>query len=1006
MVIVALAFIGIIVGSLLTAAGTAYTLKRQELNAKDNFYYVEQAMQEIYTGVGMQTIEEMKSAYSYTIENMVRFDTDLGTYRTISDEEANKMFKEAFMKRIMESDYFKRGAAELGKTLQKYVTNKSVEVDTDKLSVVRNKDSIILKDVTVTRKMEYSTNAGGDYTQTISADIVISEPDFDVSFNVIDTDYSAIFEYALVADMGVEVKQDPANPGLSIAGNIYAASDYYNKNYNTNISSTPGSDAKDFKETGDSGIKYEKSTIDEKGNPIADVVSNTYAYTENGEAKTKKFEYEFSKVSNKDVDDDDNGYVNDYAKNPKYKIGEDKPLLAPFDGENDHSRYSGLYIDASNVSIQANTIIIPGSLAVMNESDLAVYGRADSSATPEIWADEIVLGGTSTKDKTQADSKYKGSSAIFRADVFVRDDTQLDADGTSFTIAGSYYGFGDGTSKDTRVFVDTVESSEVEVNGKKVPYKTVFQYVDDKGNVFNRGHFNSSAIAINGQNAALDFSHAKDMYIAGRAFVEFSRYGSEKEGTLNDSEDSAKNIKSTTYTYTPTVEGKTDFIRDYKTGESIAYKTSQVMYNVSTWTASPATSERAYDAVVIPEKLNVVTIGLYVDGKNKTPQNIDCLGAFFPAEVFNGVMPVTKQVVKGKEYSFIDFDKAWDVLEDASAVNGNPTLQNAAKNTITKFKDVDTYKKEYAYDYSLWANPDYYLTDSPAAELIDISKYTDYEYGDIDYEVNPANVTRYSSGVITVNAGNTFSMTTVDDQKAIADLLGDSPYISDASAADIKLNNKVIKAIDFSNDLEAEYNLIKWNLAHFKNGDIEKNYVQDVVAEYGEAAITPINKYVHMNKISDANGSHIDHKIVSDGATQYRIWASADDLIVDEATDLTGIIICKGDVVFADNVNSFTGMIISGGKIYVGKNMTSISAAPATCREILRQCMRKSSDKECVFFLNLFNGYEIELEEDDDPNAGFSSVTPMVSVNSIGFSDIVSMENWTRNVGGAYEGSN
>lgn len=1007
MVIVALAFIGIIVGSLLTAAGTAYTLKRQELNAKDNFYYVEQAMQEIYTGVGMQTIEEMKSAYSYTIENMVRFDTELGTYRTISDEEANKLFKSEFMKRIMESDYFKRGAADLADTLDNYITNKTVHVDKEKLSVVRNKDSIILKDVTVTRNQEYGTSAGGEYTQTISADIVISEPDFEVSFNVIDTDYSAIFDYALVADMGIEIKQDVANPGLLISGNIYAASDYYNKNYNTNISSTPGSDAKDFKETGGTGIKYEKSSVDEKGNPIYNVVSKSYAYTDNGEAKTKTFDYEFSKVSNKDIDDDENGYVNDYAKNPKYKIGEDAPLLAPFDGENDHSRYSGLYIDASNVSIQANTIIIPGSLAVMNESDLAVYGRGDSNITPQVWADEIVLGGTSSLDKTEANAKYNGSSAIFRADVFVKDDTQLDADGSSFTISGSYYGFGDGTSKDTREFVDSVETSKVKVNGKEVPYKTVFQYVDDKGNVFNRGHFNSSSIAINGQNAALDFSHAKDMYIAGRAFVEFSRYGTERENTVNEGEDSGKTVKSTTYTYNPTVEGKTDFIRDYKTGESIAYKTSQVMYNVSTWTASPATTERAYDAVVIPEKLNVVSIGLYVDGKTNTPQNIACLGAFFPKEVFNGVMPVSKQVIKGKEYSFIDFDKAWEILENAALVNGNPALQNAAEQAIAQFKNVDNYKKEYAYDYSLWANPNYYVTDTPAAELVQISEYTDYEYGDVDYDVNAGEVTRYSSGVITVNAGNTFTMTAVDNTDKVAALLGENQtYLPYQSAEDINLGNKKINAINYSDELEKEYNMIKWNLAHFKNGDKEADYVEDVVAEYGEAAITPINKYIHMNKISSVDGSHLDGMIVSDGATQYRVWASADDLTIDEGTDLTGIIICKGDIVFADNVNSFTGMIISGGKIYVGKNMTSITAAPATCREILRQCMRKSNDKKCVFFLNLFNGYEIEPEEDDDPNAGISSVTPMVSVNSIGFSDIVSMENWTRNVGGAYEGSN
>lgn len=1002
MVIVALAFIGIIVGSLLTAAGAAYTLKRQELNAKDNFYYVEQAMQEIYTGVGMQTIEEMKSAYSYTIENMVRFDTELGTYKTISDEEANRMFKDEFMKRIMQSDYFKRGAADLALTLQDYITNKTVKVDADKLSIVRDKDSITLKDVTVTRNHEYSTNAGGDYTQTISADIVISEPDFDVSFNVIDTDYSALFDYALIADMGVEIAQDASSPGLSIAGNIYAASDYYNKSYNDTIVAHKDAKKEDFKLTGDTGLTYENSSVDENGNVRHNVVSKDYVYSENGENKPRKISYEFSNITNKDASDLKDGYVNDNALNPKYRIGEDISEHAPFDGENDHSHYSGLYIDASKVSIQANTIIVPGSISVMNQSDLAVYGRGDATSNPQVWADEIVLGGTSKLDENK---KYKGSSAIFRADVFVRDDTQLDADGASFAIAGSYYGFGDGTSRDSRKFVSTVEDSKVTVGGEEVSYKSVFQYVDENGKVFNRGHYNSSSIAINGQNASLDFSYTKDMYIAGRAFVEFSKYGEDK---YNEN----KTVKSTTYTYNPMADGKTNFIRDYKTGESIAYKTSQVMYNVSSWTLIPKdSSEDSFDQVVIPEKLDVATIGLYVDGKNATPQNIDCLGAFFPKAVFAGNIPVTKQNIQGKDYYFIDFDKAWSIMEAAKKTNVT------AQDTLNKFESVDNYKKEYAQDYSLWANPDYYNNDSPAAELIVLSDYPNFEYGDVkmdnsqyyyavqvgDDEVKVP-VTKYSSGVITVNAGNTFTMTAVDNTDKVAALLGDdATYLPYQSVDDVKLDNKEVEALHYSDELETEYNLIKWNLAHFKSGDSEESFVKDVVAEYGEAAITPINKYIHMNKISDANGSHVDNKVVSDGATKYRIWASPDDIKISGAAALTGIIIAKGDVSFGDDVKSFTGMIISGGKIYVGKNMTNIAAAPATCREILRQCLRQNSDSECNFFINLFNGYEIDPAEGDNPGAGTTSVTPMVSVNSIGFSDIVSMENWTKSLGGAYK---
>ena len=56
MVVVSVAFIGIIVGALLAAAVQSYRLKLEELNSRDNFYYVEQALNEIYAGVGSQTV--------------------------------------------------------------------------------------------------------------------------------------------------------------------------------------------------------------------------------------------------------------------------------------------------------------------------------------------------------------------------------------------------------------------------------------------------------------------------------------------------------------------------------------------------------------------------------------------------------------------------------------------------------------------------------------------------------------------------------------------------------------------------------------------------------------------------------------------------------------------------------------------------------------------------------------------------------------------------------------
>ena len=100
--------------------------------------------------------------------------------------------------------------------------------------------------------------------------------------------------------------------------------------------------------------------------------------------------------------------------------------------------YSGFYIDNTSVSILADTIIVPGSLSVMNSGSLSVYGKEGKVASEaEIWVDDFILGGYSTKKAetktvngtTETVDTYKGSSAVMRADLYVKDDTEINAAG-------------------------------------------------------------------------------------------------------------------------------------------------------------------------------------------------------------------------------------------------------------------------------------------------------------------------------------------------------------------------------------------------------------------------------------------------------------------------------------------------------------------------------------------------------------------------------------------------
>ena len=109
------------------------------------------------------------------------------------------------------------------------MTNSFTVTLVNPLSTGKTIAKVVIKNVTLKRSANYSrSTAKGDFTQTISTDIEISRPDFDVSFDGSNTNVNNLFSFCLLADSGVEINKMPGSV-LSINGNIYAASDFYNK---------------------------------------------------------------------------------------------------------------------------------------------------------------------------------------------------------------------------------------------------------------------------------------------------------------------------------------------------------------------------------------------------------------------------------------------------------------------------------------------------------------------------------------------------------------------------------------------------------------------------------------------------------------------------------------------------------------------------------------------------------------------------------------------------------
>lgn len=1008
MVIVALAFIGIIVGALLSAVGYSYRLKLQDLNSRDNFYYLEQAMNEVYAGVGSEVVGDMQEAYIYTVENMVEYDFATKAYVTKSKDEVQKNFEEKFMSYVKNNPLLAN--ATIADTVESYITNDSVKLDRTKIYIETEKKDpndpakitkITIKNIVLTRTVDYEKNsASGTYTQTISTDIEIGEPDFDVLFNATTDDYANIFKYSMVADMGIEVVQ-PGQP-LTITGNVYAASDYYNKKYNEStyvIDASGKYTVSDSSKRFESGIKYEVKNEDEYGNSTSTLESMD-VYT-HGSVTSKK--YHFSGL---------NTYYNQYSTATKPAVAGSNDY---FDGVLERSMYSGIYVDGSNVTVMADMVIVPGTVAVMNEGTFSLYGKNGSlTAEAELWADNIVLGGTSEKKEVTKASgteiEYAGASAILKASAYIKDDTELNAAGSNFSMNGSYYGYGDSTERDERVFVPTVDAKNFQVEF----------YQGGELVTENRGHYNSSAIIVNGQQSTLDLAQTETIYLAGRSYIELSKDITSNETVVGEGED-AKTVVSETYSFLPETNNfvtadadDTEYLRDYKTGESISLKTNQLAYIPIMYTGMP---EAVYDS-------NKVFQGYFEAELHVALKDSDLFKEYFPVAVFEDYkIPCVMQEVSGKKYYYYDFAEAYDLIYYAYN-NGKGDL-NAFK---TKYPSAQYFAAAFITDYVAELNDE----DSLIAEyLTDIGDFEDLEFdaGDIilpDYELNP-NVSIYSSGAITTKYDTEFEIIQSEDwnQTELAALLLSTNNNYD-SGLDLDTMEQVYdggyyeSAYMLSNDLELEYDLVKWNLGHYDLAVADQNeavrnakeieYIQKLVQneDFGDASITPINKFINMDVITTS--TNIIPAITSGDAganvldlpSGYSVWVSNGDVTIEARAEdngaVRGIIVTKGDVFFDSSVTSFEGLIVTGGKVFITEKLAKMYSSPAICQAILREC-QLTDDVNAKTVLNIFKGYEVE-ENGEGGNiiASPTDSSEAKTIDSIDYSDVCSFNNWMKNV--------
>lgn len=200
--VASIAFIAILAFTILAAASSNLMLKRTQILSNKAFYTAETALDEIYTGLGVRSLNTMNESYLGVASNLLYTDV-YGIQYMKTNEEANKEVREQFIKEMYKNmtthewssslsalekmDALSHSVAYLSECIQNVSTgNTARKVQSIKIDAINdieteidgadNKYYIVLKDV----KISYLES--NDYFAEIITDIQIAYPNMTINF--------------------------------------------------------------------------------------------------------------------------------------------------------------------------------------------------------------------------------------------------------------------------------------------------------------------------------------------------------------------------------------------------------------------------------------------------------------------------------------------------------------------------------------------------------------------------------------------------------------------------------------------------------------------------------------------------------------------------------------------------------------------------------------------------------------------------------------------------------
>lgn len=243
-VIVAISFVTILVTIILGTTLVNVRMKGIDKRTKDDFYYAEKALNDIYTGLGQELAVKAADRYEEAFEK-VGDDVNFNLA-----EKAEKEYRKNFAKDA--HDLLPTAPKDIASKLKEYITSNARQESVDKVAGIEyQKNGINISgesnpwekaDRIVIKGVQVSAKDSSEYKSVITTDIVIGIPTVD--FLGTNADVS---DYGIIADKGLYIEGDDSvtTDTTIINGNVYAG-----------IHSTPFIDA----ESNDVDSKYAEIT--------------------------------------------------------------------------------------------------------------------------------------------------------------------------------------------------------------------------------------------------------------------------------------------------------------------------------------------------------------------------------------------------------------------------------------------------------------------------------------------------------------------------------------------------------------------------------------------------------------------------------------------------------------------------------------------------------------------------------------------------------------------------